>query len=99
MLDITEPAESADARDSTPESQCTVFEWMDTDLWQLHSGPFRSNSMLPRTVAKSALEALVTFSGLDGVHTDISPNNVFVSGIHNIHPEVKLGDLGNCTLN
>lgn len=73
-----------------------VFEWMDTDLWQLSSKPFRSGPELPRIVARSVLEALAVFDGEEGVHTDVNPNNVFLSGVNGPSPVVKLGDLGNC---
>ena len=78
------------------QPQCMVFEWMDTDLWQLSSKPFRSGSELPRIVARSILEALVVFDSEEGVHTDVNPNNVFLSGVNSPLPVVKLGDLGNC---
>ena len=42
------------------------------------------------------LEALAVFDGEEGVHTDVSPNNVFLSGVSGPSPVVKLGDLGNC---
>ena len=71
-----------------------VFEWMDTDLWQLPSKPFRSGSPLPRIVAQSVLEALVVFDSEDGVHADVNPNNIFVSRAGGPSPLVKLGDLG-----
>ena len=80
------------------QPQCMVFEWMDTDLWRLPAKMFRSGSMLPRVTARSLLEALVVFDGEDGVHTDLNPNNVFLSGIDSSVPVVKLGDLGNCTV-
>jgi serine/threonine protein kinase len=73
-----------------------VFEWMDTDLWQLPSKPFRSGSELPRIVARSILEALAVFEDENGVHTDVNPNNVFLSVVTGPSPVVKLGDLGNC---
>lgn len=85
-----------DALSQPPESQpqCMVFEWMDTDLWQLPSKPFRSASPLPRIVARSVLEALVVFDNEDGVHADVNPNNIFVSDASGLSPVVKLGDLG-----
>ncbi|KAK0111253.1 hypothetical protein ONS95_001625 [Cadophora gregata] len=76
------------------QPQCMVFEWMDTDLWQLPSQPFRSGSPLPRIVARSVLEALVVFDNEDGVHADVNPNNIFVSSAGGPSPLVKLGDLG-----
>jgi len=78
------------------QPQCMVFEWMDTHLWQLSSNPFRLGSELPRIVARSILEALVVFHDEEGVHTDVNPNNVFLSGVNVPSPVVKLGDLGNC---
>ncbi|KAH9205455.1 kinase-like domain-containing protein [Leptodontidium sp. 2 PMI_412] len=41
------------------------------------------------------LEALAVLDGEEGVHTDINPNNVFLSGVNGPSPVVKLGDLGN----
>jgi serine/threonine protein kinase len=81
---------------SRPQSQpqCMVFEWMDTDLWQLPSKPFRSGSPLPRLVARAVLEALIVFDSEGGAHADVNPNNVFVSGLDSASPIVKLGDLG-----
>lgn len=80
----------------TQQPQCMVFEWMDTDLWRLPSKPFRAGSQLPRIIARSVLEALVVFDGDGGVHTDLNPNNMFLSGVDSPSPVVKLGDLGNC---
>lgn len=77
------------------QPRCMVFEWMDTDLWQLPSKPFRSSSNLPRIVVKSILEALVVINGEKGFHTDLNPNNVFLSDVDGPAPVVKLGDLGN----
>lgn len=45
-------------------------------------GPIRSGSKHPKIVAKSVLEALATFHDLNGEHTEVNPNNIFVSGIH-----------------
>lgn len=59
-------------------------------------GGLRPGSQLPRIVAKSVLEALAVFDDLKGVHTDVNPNNVFVSGANGSQPIVKLGDLGCC---
>jgi len=75
---------------------CMVFEWMDTDLWQLPSKRFRSRPQLPRIVARSILEALVVMNSENGVHADVNPNNVFLSGVEGPSPMVNLGDLGNC---
>ena len=96
MLELIGHDESSENVAQQP--QCMVFEWMDTDLWQLLSKPFRTNSRLPQIVARSVLEALVVFDGEGGVHTDVNPNNVFVSGANEPSPIVKLGDLGNCKI-
>ena len=95
MLDLIGYDEPA-TTESPQQPQCMVFEWMDTDLWQLPSGPFRSGSQLPRIVARSILEALAVTDGEQGVHTDVNPNNLFLSGLDSPFPTVKLGDLGNC---
>jgi len=87
-------AQNEEGEDAQP--QYMVFEWMDSDLWQQPSEPFRSGSQVPRIVAKAVLEALAVFADVDGVHTDVNPNNVLVSSIHDPSPTVKLGDLGNC---
>jgi len=79
---------------SGEQLQSMVFEWMDTDLWQLPSKPFRPSSVMPRIVARSVLEALVVLASEDGVHADVNPNNIFVSNAESNTPIVKLGDLG-----
>ncbi|KAI9843075.1 MAG: hypothetical protein M1837_006620 [Sclerophora amabilis] len=84
-----------DAVENAHQRQCMVFEWMDSDLWQLPSNRFRSGSLLPRIVARSVLQALEVFDGEDGVHTDLNPNNVLVTEADGPSPVVKLGDLGN----
>ena len=35
------------------------------------------------------------FSDIGGIHTDINPNNVLLSGLETPTPVVKVGDLGN----
>jgi serine/threonine protein kinase len=96
MVDLIGCDESKNSQ-KPPLPQCMVFEWMDTDLWQLPSKPFRSGSQLPRIVARSILEALAVIDSEYGVHTDVNPNNIFLSGVDGPSPIVKLGDLGNCT--
>ncbi|KAL2070070.1 hypothetical protein VTL71DRAFT_14750 [Oculimacula yallundae] len=93
MIDTIGHDQKASENPSRP--QCMVFEWMDTDLWQLPSQPFRTGSELPRIVARSLLEALAILEDEGGVHTDVNPNNVFLSDINSTAPVVKLGDLGN----
>ena len=95
MLDLIGHGEHSSCQ-GHEQPQCMVFEWMDTDLWQLSSKPLRSGSELPRIVARSILEALAVIDDEEGVHTDVNPNNVFLSGVYGPSPVVKLGDLGNC---
>ncbi|KAI0508850.1 kinase-like domain-containing protein [Xylaria bambusicola] len=72
-----------------------VFEWMDQDLWQTPSAPFRSGDHpFPRIVSRSVLEALEIFRKVGKAHTDINPNNILVSGLEGNNPEVKVADLG-----
>ncbi|KAF4625145.1 hypothetical protein G7Y89_g13021 [Cudoniella acicularis] len=69
---------------------------MDHDLRSAPSAPFRQNSNLPKVIAKSTLLALVLLQEVFGaIHTDINPNNIFLSDIHSPSPIVKVGDLGN----
>jgi hypothetical protein len=66
---------STEPKESKPENQCMVFEWMDADLWQLPSESFRSSSKLPRIVTRSVLEALAVLDELGGVHTGLDLYN------------------------
>ncbi|KAG4429508.1 hypothetical protein IFR05_015010 [Cadophora sp. M221] len=50
------------------------------------SEPHASNASRPQSLA--------VFDDLKGVHNDVNPNNVFVSGANGSQPKVKLGDLG-----
>ncbi|KAK2784853.1 hypothetical protein FQN53_008186 [Emmonsiellopsis sp. PD_33] len=96
-IDVIEKGETEDWSPSQPSvNRRLVLEWMDTDLW--HARPFGkpfSNPKLPQIVARSILEALCVFHEMRGVHTDINPNNVFLSGLETPTPRVKLGDLDN----
>lgn len=59
------------------------------------SSQFRTGS-LPKIVAKSVLEALALIQEkFKAIHTDVNPNNIFLSNIREQEPVVKLGDLGN----
>ncbi|KAF2968974.1 hypothetical protein GQX73_g4613 [Xylaria multiplex] len=72
-----------------------IFEWMDIDLWQTPSQPFRGEgSRFPKLVSRSILEALDVFRKLGKAHTDINPNNILISGLEDNNPEVKVADLG-----
>ncbi|KAI9700119.1 MAG: hypothetical protein M1836_002653 [Candelina mexicana] len=93
-IDLVGHKDSHDAGVTATQPRCMVFEWMDTDLWQLPSEPFRSGSKLPKMIAKSILQALAVFQESKGVHGDVNPNNVFVTRAHRFSPIVKLGDLG-----
>lgn len=46
-----------------------VFEWMDSNLWDLRPFGKMQNPGLPRVVARSVLEALKVFEGMNAVHT------------------------------
>ncbi|KAI9674438.1 MAG: hypothetical protein M1817_001776 [Caeruleum heppii] len=72
-----------------------ILEWMDTDLWNCRHERIDPGSDLPRIVAKAVLEALAVFADLQGIHTDINPNNVLLSGLGTSTPVVKVGDLDN----
>ncbi|KAF7866775.1 hypothetical protein EAF04_005617 [Stromatinia cepivora] len=72
-----------------------IFEWMESDLRSVPSSQFRTGS-LPKIVAKSVLEALALMQEkFKAIHTDVNPNNIFLSGIREPEPVAKLGDLGN----
>ncbi|KAF2754239.1 kinase-like protein [Pseudovirgaria hyperparasitica] len=76
------------------ELPCLVFEWMDVDLRSVYAIDFRSRPALPRAVSKAVLSALHTLKTLDAVHTDVNPNNIFITNADSDCPVVKLGDLG-----
>ncbi|KAL8760671.1 MAG: hypothetical protein Q9184_003156 [Pyrenodesmia sp. 2 TL-2023] len=68
-----------------------VFEWMEHDLRAVPSDKFRQGSNLPRTIAKSVLSALTVIKQkYNSCHTDISPNNIFLSNPSGPSPIVKL---------
>ncbi|KAL8900180.1 MAG: hypothetical protein Q9207_005816 [Kuettlingeria erythrocarpa] len=74
---------------------CLVLEWMEHDLRAVPSDRFRQGSNLPRTIAKSVLSALAVMKEeYNSCHTDISPNNIFLSDPDGPTPTVKVGDLG-----
>ncbi|KAI1948000.1 hypothetical protein LOZ12_002099 [Ophidiomyces ophidiicola] len=96
-IDIIEKSEKDDWTPSESSvNKRIVLEWMDTDLWQIRpfGNPF-ANQQLPAIVSKSILEALVVFKQERGVHTDVNPNNIFISNLGAPIPTVKLGDLDN----
>ncbi|KLJ05802.1 hypothetical protein EMPG_09321 [Blastomyces silverae] len=96
-VDIIEKSEHDNWTPSLPSvNKRIVFEWMDTDLWQIRpfGKPF-SNPKLPAIVTKSILEALFVFQQTSNVHTDVNPNNIFLSDLEALIPTVKLGDLDN----
>ncbi|KAI9730974.1 MAG: hypothetical protein M1834_005435 [Cirrosporium novae-zelandiae] len=80
------------------ESDCLVFEWMDSILWETKEENTQAKAKVFKTVAKSCLEALATFRDMDGtgqyIHADLNPNNILVSGFSNSTPATKLADLG-----
>ena len=47
-----------------------VFEWMEYDLWQVPSGRFRQDSVLPKIIARSVLSALAVLkTQYNAIHT------------------------------
>ncbi|KAH7392019.1 kinase-like domain-containing protein [Phaeosphaeria sp. MPI-PUGE-AT-0046c] len=74
---------------------CLVFEWMDQDVESVTVPVFRGRPILPKVVSKAVLSALSTLKTLGAVHTDVSPNNIFVSNVEGNSPVAKLGDLSN----
>ncbi|KAL2046097.1 hypothetical protein N7G274_001544 [Stereocaulon virgatum] len=82
---------------TSEEPPCFVFEWVEHVLWNVRAEQHREQSVLPKTVARSVLEALDLFASANALHTDVNPNNIFLSNIENASPVVKLGDLGNRT--
>lgn len=51
-------------------------------------------AQLSRIAARSILEALIVFSDIKAIHTDINPNNSLISGLDTSSPTVKVADLG-----
>ena len=66
LLDVIDPEEGAQQG-----NRRMVFEWMDTDLWKARPYGKLSHPNLPQVVAKSVLEALAVFQGLNAVHTGL----------------------------
>ncbi|KAK2759911.1 hypothetical protein FQN54_002646 [Arachnomyces sp. PD_36] len=96
-VDVIEKGEHEDWSPSPPTiNKRIVLEWMETDLWRVRpfGKPF-SNPNLPQIVTRSILEALLVFQRMKGVHTDVNPNNIFLSNLDAPLPTVKLGDLDN----
>ncbi|KAI9885708.1 MAG: hypothetical protein M1823_002473 [Watsoniomyces obsoletus] len=80
---------------SPPEPRAMVFEWMDADLRSLRPGSALAMTNILRSVSRSVLQALVIMEQLNGIHSDISPNNVLLSNVSAPEPEAKLSDLEN----
>lgn len=94
LFDVIKSEDKTD-QSNAHDSFCLVLEWMDHDLSKVCSEPYRSQSKLPRVIAKSILSALAVLkSEYNAIHTDINPNNVFLSGLSQPFPVVKIGDLG-----
>ncbi|KAF1848207.1 kinase-like protein [Cucurbitaria berberidis CBS 394.84] len=77
------------------DPSCLVFEWMDHDLRSITAPEFRGNARLPKVVSKAVLSALNVLKTLNAVHTDVNPNNIYISYVDGTSPVAKLGDLGN----
>ena len=48
---------------------CLDFEWMDQVLWNVRAESYRENSVLPKAIARSVLEALDLFASVNAMHT------------------------------
>ena len=48
---------------------CLVFEWMEHVLGNVRSEPYRKKSVLPKTIARSVLEALDILASANAMHT------------------------------
>ena len=102
FLDFIDPANASENKVTNhidgsvdPQVPCLIFEWMDHTLWRLPSAPYRSNSVLPRIIARSVLSALALLKrDFDAIHADINPNNILLSKVEGLAPSVKVGDLG-----
>ncbi len=56
--------------DKTSEDPpCLVFEWMEHVLWKVRAEPYRENSVLPKVIARSVLEALDITASANAMHT------------------------------
>ncbi|KAJ8118876.1 hypothetical protein OPT61_g210 [Boeremia exigua] len=80
---------------STPESSfCLAFEWMDCTPKNLSSDMYQQRHVLHKSASKAVLSALDILKSQRLVHTDIKNDNIFISGVNEPIPTVKLGDLG-----
>lgn len=96
ILDAFSSDDRAQADETVTAPPGMVFEWMEYDLWQVSSERYRQDSILPKVIARSVLSALALLkTQYDAIHTDINPNNIFLSDIDGPSPVVKVGDLGN----
>ena len=77
LHDVIGPWEMVEERgragfDKTSEDPpCLVFEWMEHTLWDVRAELYRENSVLPKTVARSVLQALVVFASANAMHTGL----------------------------
>ncbi|GIK02900.1 hypothetical protein Aspvir_006963 [Aspergillus viridinutans] len=97
---ISSNKEEQRAVEADPEADTLylVFEWMDHALRTVPPFGYQINSDLPKVISKAVLSALALLTQLNAVHTDINPNNVFLSNVGGPSPIVKVGDLGNMLL-
>lgn len=71
LIDIVDSETDAESKSLASQPPCMVFEWMDTDIWNLRSEQHRS-SKLPKIIAKSLLRALVTIKEKGATHTGMT---------------------------
>ncbi|KAH9871071.1 hypothetical protein J1614_006645 [Plenodomus biglobosus] len=71
-----------------------MCDTMDQDLTSVSKTRFRGDPKLRKAVSKAVLSALEVMRSLNALHTDITPNNIFLSDIDGPSPFVKVGDVG-----
>ncbi|KAH9224390.1 kinase-like domain-containing protein [Leptodontidium sp. 2 PMI_412] len=93
MYDIVGDVEDFDDR-SQNHTPCLVFEWMDQTLADIPVKDHLRNDALQRAIFEAGLAGLAALHEENLVHTDIKPENILVSGLENLRPTAKIGDLG-----
>lgn len=67
--DMIEGRGRANFDKTSEDPPCLVFEWMEHVLCDLRAEPYREQSVLPKTIARSVLEALDLFTSARAMHT------------------------------
>ncbi len=74
---------------SSEDPPCLVFEWMEHVLWNVRAEHYRHDSLLPKMIARSVLEALDLFASANAIHTGKLPLQGRSSGVDNVRCESK----------